>query len=89
MANITAACPVCGEVFTRPCKPRADGRYFCSRACAGAWRKSHPICAGKRRDRAFRSVRQLPGKGLRGKAYDLRGVHSVPSLRGRVQKEQG
>lgn len=57
MANITATCPVCGKVFTRPCKPRADGRYLCSRACAGAWRKLHPICTGKRRDRAWDEVR--------------------------------
>ena len=57
MANITATCPVCGKIFTRPCKPRADGRYLCSRACAGAWRKLHPICTGKRRDRAWDEVR--------------------------------
>lgn len=57
MANITATCPVCGRVFTRPCKPRADGRYLCSRVCAGAWRKLHPICTGKRRDRAWDEVR--------------------------------
>lgn len=59
MANITAACAICGKVFTRPCKPRADGRYLCSLACAGAWRKRHPICAGKRRDRAWEDVRVL------------------------------
>lgn len=68
MANITATCPVCGKVFTRPCKPRADGRYLCSRACAGAWRKLHPICTGKRRDRAWDM--ETIGKSARARKYE-------------------
>ena len=44
MANITATCPVCGKVFTRPCKPRPDGRYLCGRACAAF------LCAAYRDD---------------------------------------
>ena len=57
MANITATCPVCGKTFIRPCKPRPDGRYLCSLACAGAWRKLHPIRPDKPRGRAWDEVR--------------------------------
>ena len=90
MANITAACPVCGKVFTRPCKPRPDGRYLCSRACAGAWRKLHPICTGKRRDRAWDEVRiQITAiipvypdmRPRRGAVYDAGRFENQPIFR--------
>lgn len=93
MANITAACPVCGKVFTRPCKPRADGRYLCSRACAGAWRKLHPICTGKRRDRAWDEVRiqitaiipVYPAMRPRiGEVYDAEKYEYISSMPGYV-----
>ena len=93
MANITATCPVCGKVFTRPCKPRADGRYLCSRTCAGAWRKLHPICTGKRRDRAWDEVRiQITAiipvypdmRPRMGEVYDAEKYEYVSSMPGYV-----
>lgn len=93
MANITATCPVCGKVFTRPCKPRTDDRYLCSRACAGAWRKLHPICTGKRRDRAWDEVRiqitaiipVYPAMRPRmGEVYDAEKYEYVSSMPGYV-----
>lgn len=98
MANITAACAICGKVFTRPCKPRADGRYLCSLACAGAWRKLHPICTGKRRNRAWEDVRVritaiipvYPAMRPRmGEVYDAEKYEYVSSTPGYVVRVAG